>query len=412
MRTALGWGLLCWWVSATSGGPNWPGFRGPTGDGRSDASQAPLHWSETEHVLWKTPIPGHGWSSPVVWGQQVWVTTGTPDGKELFALCLDLATGRVVRTVKVFDVEQPHPKIMAESSYASPTPVIEEARIYVHFGTYGTACLSTSDGATIWERRDLTLDHKEGAGASPALWGDLLILPCDGQDVQYLIALDKKNGKTVWKTERSADFRDTVPYQRKAYATPLVADLAGKPQLISVGARAAYSYDPSSGKELWKVRYKGWSNVSGPVCGHGLVFLNGGFGGLELLAVRPDSAGDVTDSQVAWKLSRNVPKLSSPVLVGDHLFLCSDKGVAGCIEARTGKVLWQERLGGNQSASPVFAAGRVYFAGEDGRTTVLRAGTIFEVLAVNPLKGMMKASPAVVGKALILRTETQLYRIE
>jgi outer membrane protein assembly factor BamB len=412
MRTVVGWVLLCWCAPAVYGGPHWPGFRGPTGDGRSDATQAPLHWSENNHVIWKTAIPGLGWSSPVVWGQQVWVTTATPDGKELFAACIDLGSGRLVHQIKVFEVANPHPKLVPGTSYASPTPVIEEGRIYVHFGTYGTACLNTTDGAKLWERRDLTLDHKEGAGASPVLVDDLLIIPCDGQDVQYLIALDKKTGKTVWKTDRSADFRDTVPYQRKAYATPLVVELAGKQQLISVAARSAYSYDPHSGKELWKVRYQGWSNVSGPVCGHGLVFVNGGFGGLELLAVRPGGIGDVTDREVVWKLSRGVPGLSSPVLLGDHIFQCSDKGVASCIEAKTGKVLWQERIGKEHSASPVAAAGRVYFPGEDGRTTVIRPGPAFEVLAVNPLNGMIRATPAVVGKALILRTESHLYRIE
>jgi outer membrane protein assembly factor BamB len=397
------------WTNAFA---NWPGFRGPTGDGRSSATQAPLHWNETQHVVWKTALPGHGWSSPVVWGNQVWVTTATPDGKELFALCLDLATGQVQRTVKVFDVAKPQPKIMAGSSYASPTPVIEEGRIYVHFGTYGTACLDTADGKKLWERRDLTLDHKEGAGSSPILDGALLTFPCDGQDVQYLVALDKKTGQTVWKTERSADFHGTVPYQRKAYTTPLIIDVPGGRQLISVGARAAYAYDPKTGRELWKVLFKGWSNVSNPIVGRGLVFLSGGFGGLELCAVRPDGEGDVTRSRVVWRMTRAVPGLSSPVWSEDWLFLCSDQGVATCVEARTGRVVWQERLGTPVSASLVVAAGRLYICREDGRTMVLRPGPTYEVLAVNALEGMIRASPAVVGKSLLLRTESHLYRIE
>ena len=407
----LGCALLCAAAPAVAG-PNWPGFRGPTGDGRSDATEAPLRWGEGKNVVWKTPIPRRGWSSPVVWGKQVWVTTGDPDGKELFAVCLDLATGRIVRTVKVFDVESPAPKAVEDPTYAAPTPVIEAGRIYVHFGTYGTACLDTSDGKKLWERRDLTVDHKEGPGSSPVLFGELLIFPCDGQDVQYLIALDKKTGKTVWKTDRSADFRGTVPYQRKAYGTPLVADLPGGPQLISVGARAGYGYDPKTGKELWKVTFKGWSGVSNPVCGHGLVFVNHGFGAPGLWAVRPDGKGDVTNSRVAWKLVRGVPGLSSPVLVGDWLFLCSDQGVASCVEAKTGKVVWQERLGGSFAASPVLAGGRLYFCSEGGKTTVLKPGPQFEVLAENRLDGRVRASPAVVGKSLLLRTDTHLYRIE
>jgi len=411
MRTACGC-LLLFWATQAWAGPHWPGFRGPNGDGHSDASQAPLHWSETRSVAWKTADPGLGWSSPVVWGQQVWVTTATPDGKELFALSVDFATGRVVHKVKVFDVDQPHPVIVAGTSYASPTPALEEGRVYVHFGTYGTACLDMADGSKRWERRDLTLDHKEGAGASPLLVGNLLILPCDGQDVQYLIALDKKTGRTVWKTERSADFQGTVPYMRKAYTTPLLADLPGGQQLIAIGARAAYAYDPRTGKERWRVNCGGWSNVSGPVVGHGLVFFNTGFGKLGLWAVRPEGTGDVTDSHVAWKLAKGVPGLSSPVLVNDWLFLASDQGIAGCVEAKTGKLLWQERIGTSLSASPVVAAGRVYFTSEDGKTTVLRPGPKFDVLAVNALTGTSKASPAVVGKSLLLRTDTHLYRIE
>ena len=412
MRTLIACVLLSCLASPAGAGPNWPSFRGPTSDGRSDAATTALRWSETRNIAWKTGISGEGWSSPVVWGDQVWVTSATPDGKKLFALCVDLATGRILRKIKVFHVEKPHPKLVAGSSYASPSPVIEAGRVYVHFGTYGTACVDTNNGKKLWERRDLTLDHKEGAGSSPALFGDLLILHCDGQDVQYVIALDKQTGKTKWKTDRSADFRETVPYQRKAYATPLVADLPEGRQLLSVGARAAYGYDPATGKELWKVHYTGWSNVSNAVYGGGLVFVNCGYGQAELWAVRPNGKGDVTDSHMVWKLSRGVPGLSSPVLIGDWLFICSDDGLAGCVQAKTGKLLWQQRLGGKVSASPVFAGGRLYIAREDGRTSVLRAGPTFELLAVNPLEGMIRASPAVVGRALILRTESHLYCIE
>jgi outer membrane protein assembly factor BamB len=412
MRTVFAWLLLLGCTSPAFAGPNWPAFRGPTGDGHSDATQAPLHWSEDKNVVWKTPIPGEGWSSAVVWGDQIWLTTATPDGTELFAVCVDLGSGRVIHHVKVFDVEKPHPKQVEGSSYASPTPVVEAGRVYVHYGTYGTACLDTANGKKLWERRDLTLDHKEGAGSSPVLAGDRLIFPCDGQDVQYLVALDKRTGKTAWKTERSADFRNTVPFQRKAYTTPVLADLPGGRQVVSVGARAAYGHDPETGRELWKVRFRGWSNVSSPVAGNGLVFVNCGYGQPELWAVRAGGTGDVTDSHLARKLTRGVPAVPSPIVVGDHLFVGNDKGLLACVEAETGKVLWQERLGAALSASPVLAAGRLYFSTEDGRTTVLRPGPTFEVLAFNSLEGTIKASPAVVGKCLILRTATHLYRIE
>lgn len=412
MRTLLTWVLAGGWVATVPAADPWPAFRGPTGDGFSAAAQAPVHWAEDQNVAWKTAIPGLGWSSPVVWGDQVWLTTATLDGKELSALCLDYATGRITLTVKVFDVAQPQPRLVEGTSYASPTPVIEDGRLYVHYGTYGTACLDTADGRKRWERRDLTLDHKEGAGSSPVLAGDRLVIHCDGQDVQYLVALDKQTGRTAWKTDRSVDFRDSVPYQRKAYTSPLLIERDGRRQLVSVAARAAYGYDLRDGRELWRVSYRGWSNVSGPVYGHGLVFVNVGYGQQELWAVRPDGAGDVTASHVAWKLSRGVPGLASPVLVGDYLYLATEKGIGSCVEARTGRVVWQERLGVGFSASPVLAAGRLYWTAEDGRTTVLRPGPTVEVLAVNRLEGTVKASPAVVGKALLLRTDTHLYRIE
>jgi outer membrane protein assembly factor BamB len=410
VRTALVLALA--WAGAASAGPNWPAFRGPSGDGHSDASEAPLRWSESKHILWKTAIPGHGWSSPVVWGKQIWLTTATADGKELSAVCVDRDSGKVVHQTKVFDVEKPQPKIVAGSSYASPTLVVEEGRLYAHFGTYGTACLDTATGKKLWERRDLTLDHKEGAGSSPILFGDLLIFACDGQDVQYLIALDKRGGKTVWKTERTADFRDAVPYQKKAYGTPLLIEVSGATQLVSVAARAIYGYDPRTGKELWRVTHRGWSNVSGPVLGAGRVYFSTGFTKPEVWAVRPDGKGDVTDNHIVWRLARQAPGLPSPLFADGRLYLCSDKGVASCVEAETGKVLWQERLGADAAASPILAAGRVYFTDEEGRTTVLKAGPKYEVLAVNRLDGAVKASPAVVGKSLILRTETHLYRIE
>ncbi|MGE3803726.1 MAG: PQQ-binding-like beta-propeller repeat protein [Gemmataceae bacterium] len=393
-------------------GANWPAFRGPNGDGHSDAAEVPLRWSEDKNVVWKTALPGHGWSSPVVWGKSVWLTTATAEGKELFALELDLDTGKLLRKIKVFDVAEPKPKIVEGSSYASPTPIIEAGRLYVHFGTYGTACLNTADGKKIWERRDLELDHKEGAGSSPLLYKNLLFIPCDGQDVQYLAALDCKTGKTIWKTQRTADFKNTVPYQRKAYVTPVIAKVGEHDQLISPGARAAYAYDPVTGRELWKITYKGWSNVSGPVCGHGLVFLNAGYGAIELIAVKPTGMGDVSASHIDWRLAQGIPGLSSPVLVGEHIYVCTEKGVASCIEAKTGKVIWKERLNGPVSASPIAVADRIYFPDENGRTTVIAASPKFKVLAVNALDGKLRASPAVAGKSLLLRSDSHLYRIE
>ncbi|MBI5690314.1 MAG: PQQ-binding-like beta-propeller repeat protein [Verrucomicrobia bacterium] len=402
---------------------SWPQFRGPTGQGISAATGLPTQWSETEHVRWKTAIPGKAWSSPVVWGDQVWLTTATEDGRELSALAVDRETGKIRHHLKLFAVAEPQ---YADkfNSYGSPTPVIEEGRVYVTFGSPGTACLDTRTGKVLWERRDFVCNHWRGAGSSPTLWGDLLILHFDGADRQYVVALDKRTGRTVWETPRSIDFQDLTPEGkpirdgdfRKAFSSPLVVEHDGRPLLISVGSKATYGYDPRTGKEWWRVEERRHhSGTVRPVVGHGMVFTATGLAKGELWAVRLGGSGVVTDTHVAWKLTRNVPNRPSPVLVGDLLFLVDqDGGVASCVEARTGEVIWRERLPGtgNHSASPIAAEGRVYFFNEGGHGVVIAAAREFRVLAQNKLEGGFMASPAVAGRALFLRTRTHLYRIE
>lgn len=402
---------------------NWPQFRGPTGQGHSSAIGLPLTWSETENVKWKTPIPGKAWSSPVVFGQRIWLTTATEDGTELFALSLDRATGRILHHLKLFHVEKPQ---YADrfNSYGSPTPAIEAGRVYITFGSPGTACLDAETGRVLWERRDLPCNHWRGAGSSPTLWRDLLILHFDGADYQYVVALDKATGKTVWKTDRSVDFRDLnaegKPTRdgdfRKAFSSPLVIEHEGKPVLISTGSKATYAYDPATGKELWRVEEnRHHSGTVRPVVGHGMVYTATGLARGELWAVKLGGSGVVTDSHVVWKVARNVPNRPSPLLVGDLLFMIDqDGGVASCLDARTGEVLWRERLPGtgNHSSSPVHADGRIYFFNENGDGTVIAASREFKVLAENKLETGCMASPAVAGQALFLRTKTHLYRIE
>ena len=394
-------------------GETWPQFRGPTGDGHAKAKGLPLTWSESRNVRWKTAIHGRGWSSPVIWGKQIWLTTATKDGKELFAVCVDRQTGKVVHDRKVFDVASPQ-SIAGVNTYASPTPVIEAGRLYVHFGTYGTACLDTRTGKTLWARRDLNCDHHMGPGSSPILFEKLLIFPMDGCDVQYVAALDKATGKTVWKTDRSVDYRRVHRFCRKAFSTPIVVKWRNRLQLVSPAAKAVMAYDPRTGKELWKIRYGGWSMTPRPLFGHGLVFLIIDYDNPELWAVRPDGEGDVTDTHVAWKIPRGkqMPSTPSKLLVGELLFMVGDKGTASCVEAKTGHVVWRKRLGGQYWASPIHADGRIYLFGHRGVITVLEPGREYKALAVNRLNGRMMASPAVAGKALFLRTETHLYRIE
>jgi outer membrane protein assembly factor BamB len=397
--------------SFASAGDNWPDFRGPAMDGHSDAKELPLEWSEQKNVRWKTAIVGKGWSTPVIWGEQIWLTTATSDGKQLYALCLNKESGEVTQRIKVFEVDKPEP-VNATNSYASPSPVIEAGKVYVHFGTYGTAAINTETGSIIWKRSDLTLDHKEGPGSSPVLYKDLLILTCDGTDVQYMTALESASGETKWTTKRSVSFGFFPGDMRKAFSTPLIAQIDGKPQLITSGAQSAYGYEPESGKELWRLGYGGFSNASRPVVGQGMMFLNTGYMRAQLLAVKLGGNGVIPDSEVAWKQTSAVPNKPSPILVDDLLYMVSDGGVATCLDTKTGEAVWTKRLGGNFSASPIAAAGRIYISDQDGKTFVFKPGREYEQLAANKLDDGCMASPAVSGKAIYLRTKTCLYRIE
>ncbi len=411
---------------------DWPQFRGPNGDGRSDSRDLPLTWSESENVTWKTPVHGRAWSSPVISGDQIWLTTATEDGRELFVVCADRGSGKILRDEKIFDVEKPQ-FCHQFNSYASPTPVIEPGRVYVTFGSPGTACLDSKTGKVLWERRDFVCNHYRGAGSSPILHGDLLIMNFDGSDHQFVVALDKRSGKTVWRKERSIDFKDldadgkpqTEGDLRKAFATPQVASLDGRQVLISQGAKSTYAYDPMTGEELWRVEER-TSHSAGtrPLVGFGMIFVPTGWSQGQILAIRPGKPGEVIDAnaetaggangqlQIAWKTKRNAPKKPSLLLVDDLLFGIDDGGVAACLEAKTGAEVWRERVGGNYSASPVCAEGRIYFFSEEGKTTVVQAGRQFKVLAENRLADGFMASPAIAGKAFFPRTRTNLYRIE
>ena len=398
----------------------WPQYRGPEGDGIARGSNPPLTWSETSNVAWKTPVHGRAWSSPVILDGQVWMTTATADGKELFAIALDQATGTVLYDFKLFDVENPqyaHPF----NSYASPSPVLEPGRAYLTFGSPGTAAIDTKTGKVLWQRRDLECNHFRGAGSSPVIFRDLLIMHFDGSDVQYIVALNKHTGETVWRTPRSVDYRDVLPDGRiqadgdfrKAFATPHVITLDGRPLLISLGGRATYAYDPMTGKELWRLEErKSHSPSTRPVFGHGLLFYPTGFDSSSLVAVRPEGAGDVTDTNVVWRFSRSVPNKPSILLVGDLIYMINDVGIATAVEAKTGEMVWQSRVGGTFSASPIYAAGRIYLFDEDGKTTVVAEGREYKVLAENQLDNGFMASPAVAGDALFLRTKTDVYRVE
>ncbi len=407
---------------------DWPEFRGPRGDGNVSAPGDahpigfPLHWSETNNIKWKTEVPHRGWSTPVVLDGQVWLTTATLEGHDYFAICVDAETGKVRFNERVFHTDNPEPLGNGASMncYATPSSFIEPGRVYVHFGSAGTACLATGTGKVLWQRNDLPCRHYRGASSSLVSFENLVILTFDGADLQYLAALDKKTGATIWKTNRSVAWNDeNVPGPmakdgdlRKAHSTPLIATVGGKPQMLSAGAKAAYGYDPRTGKELWKVQYADWSVAPRPIYDRGLAFFVTGLMKKELWAVKPDGQGDVTDTHVAWKLKTHVGKYASPILVDGLIYTAAEESFISCVEAATGQVVWTERIGGQYAASPIYADGRLYFFSQDGTTTVLKPGRTFEVLATNTLANGFMASPAVSGKAFYLRTKTDLYRVE
>ena len=380
---------------------DWPQFRGPTGQGHSDEQGLPLNWSETTNVRWKIAIPGKGWSSPVVQGDRIWLTTATDEGKSLRALSIDRNSGAILQNIEVIRLKSAK-LTNSKNSFASPTPVIDGERVYVHFGAYGTACL-TQSGEIVWKTRLEYDNGQHGTGGSPIVYEDLLIISCDGNDVQFVVALDKLTGKVKWKKSREG-------YQ--AYTTPLVVSLPGGDQLISPGALRAVAYEPRSGKELWQVRYgEGFSNVPRPVYGDGLVFICTGFQQPSMLAVRLDGKGDVTNSKVEWKLDRGVPLTPSPLLVGNELYMVTDNGIATCVDAKTGKEYWRARVGGNHSASPIYADGRIYFLSEEGESVVIAPGQQLKHLTTNQLDGRTLASMAVSSGSIFIRSETHLYRI-
>ena len=406
-------GLVC-------AGECWPMFRGPQGNGAVADARLPLLWSETNNVRWKIAVPYLGWSSPVVQGDQIWMTSATEKGQDYFAYCVEAKSGKMLFEKHLFHSDTPEPLGNAVNCYASPTPVIEKGRVYVHFGSYGTACLDTGTGEVLWKREDLKCRHYRGPGSSAILYRDLLILTFDGVDVQYVIALDKRSGKTVWKNDRAIEWKDLDEKgqpkrdgdMRKGFATPLVIDVGGKDQLISPASSMLFSYDPGTGKEIWRIRNTAYTPAVSPVFGSGLVLAVTGHGAAEMLAIRPDGANDVTDSHVAWRaVGKDVPLTPSPVVLDGLLYMLSDNGVVTCFETGSGKTVWRELLGGNYLASPIHDGTRIYFFSASGKTTVIRAGRTFEKLAENKLASGFMASPAVAGDSLILRTKTHLYSI-
>ncbi len=419
---------------AAASGLEWPEWRGPGGQGHAspEARNLPVQWAADTHVAWRCDLPGRGWSSPLIDGDRIWLTTAIEtearpedvqrrlksntgdqpltllEKVEFMALCVDRRNGKLLRTVPLGTERDPQ-WVHTLNSYASPTGVMEKDRVYLHFGTFGTYGLDSSSGRVLWANTNLHIMHENGPGSSLVLSGQHLVFHLDGSDSQSVVALEKKTGKVAWRTSRSG-MMNANPQLKKSYATPAIMRLDGKDVLLSQGADWLYAYEPATGSELWKVKYGnlGFSLSSRAVFGHGNMYLCTGYARSEVHAIRLDA----NPPSHAWKYAKGAPTMSSPLLVGDELYFVSDTGgMFTCLDARTGAEVYRERLGGNHCASPLLADGRIYLCDREGGTTVIEPGRQFRRVAVNKLPGQIMASPAAVTDSLYLRTDKALYRI-
>ena len=387
----------------------WSEFRGPGQMGHSEVENVPTEWSATDNVAWKIPVPGKGWSSPVVVGSRVFLTTAVESGSStsLRALAFNSATGNQIFSIEVFRAKKRD--IHKKNSHASPTPVYEDGKLYVHFGPDGTACLDANSGRVEWRQEDLTFPPVHGNGGSPVIVGDRMIFSCDGAETPYVAGLDKKSGVVMWKTPR--DVEVARPF---SFSTPLAMEINGKQQVVIPGSGAVMAYDPEFGKEIWRFRYgEGYSVVPRPVLARNMLFFMNGFSGNTLFAIAADGDEDITLSHLIWKNSKNVPKESSCIIVDDLLYMNDDKGVLSCLGIGTGGVpVYQERLaGGNYSASPIYAGGHLYFHSGEGVTTVIKPGRFFKKVAENDIGEFGLSSFGVADGALFIRTESSLFKI-
>jgi outer membrane protein assembly factor BamB len=406
----------CLAVSQSEGSQSWTHFLGKSQNNIvTDAPQLPVEWDAQKGVRWRAEIPGEGWSSPLVADGKIWMTTATDNGQSLRVVCVDFEKGGILHDTEIFHLEAA-PVKHRRNSHASPTGILEGDRLYVHFGTHGTAALNTKTGKVLWKQQDLKLDHMNGPGGSLADYGDLLLVPCDGSDVQYEVALSKATGEIVWKTERSAKpFLQTIPADmRKAYGTPFVLKTDTGVLSFTTASTRLYALNPINGQEQWYLNYgKGFSNVPLPATDGKTLVICTGFMKPEVWAVKLEGAsGDVSESHVLWKQKTAAPDQATPVISNGLVFTVSSGGIASCLDLQTGDVRWRERIGSDFAATPLVANGLVYFSDCQGNTTVVKAKAEFEVVAKNSLPEGQMASPAVIGNTLVVRSKAALYRIE
>lgn len=397
---------------------DWPEFRGPQRQGQSSATGLPTEWNgaDNKNVMWKAAVPGVGWSSPVVIGDRIYLTTAVPTGGEekpeadrsLRALCLGAADGKILWDKEIFlQVGAKAARVHQKNSHASPTPIYENGRLYVHFGHEGTACLNAQDGSPVWRTQEFAYTPVHGNGGSPVVEGDLLIFSEDADKDPAVLALDKNTGKLRWRFARVSDAT-----RKFSFCTPLVIDVNGKRELITAGSGVVNALDPQTGAEIWKARYdQGYSVVPRPVYAHGMIFMSTGYDKPVALGIKADGAGDVTDTHIVWRSEKFAPHNPSMVVVGDEVYMVADNGVLTCADAKTGQIHYQERCTGPISASILAADGKLYLQDEKGLGVIVKPGKKFEILAKNDLGERSLASYAVVGQDLLIRTQQNLWRV-
>jgi outer membrane protein assembly factor BamB len=405
--------------SVNSQDKNWTHFRGSKLNGLAETENIPLQWVDSD-IKWKTEIHDEGYSSPVVYNDQIWVTTAKSDGKELYAVCIDFKTGKVIYDIKVFTPDQVENK-NSMNTYATPTPSIEKGFVYVHYGNLGTACINSANGSIVWKRTDFKCKHVQGPASSSLIYKNLLILHFEGTDIRYIVALDKSNGELIWRSERP-----TEPYEpltvigRKAYITPIVIDVKGRDMLISNGSAICIAYDPNTGKEIWRVIGGAESTIAMPFTEKGILFWYTGFmvdsnntKFTELLAVDPNGKGDITGTNVLWKrrddLSQN--QMLTPVIKDGLIYTVTTRNNLMCIDALNGKEIWSTHVTSNYNASPIYINGNIWFFSVKGEVLVIKAGTKYEIVAQNKMDSGIWATPAILRNSMILRTQKYLYRI-
>lgn len=406
----------------------WPDRQGPTRDGmipESEVARLPAEWDEAsgKGMAWKTELQDEGHSSPVIGGDMVWFTAGTTDGHKMYVYGINRHDGKIVHHKLLFENESPEELGNPMNNYAAPSPALEEDGLYVHFGTYGTAKLDPKTAKVIWQRRDINVRHYRGPGSTPVIFDDLLILTCDGIDQQFVMALDKMTGKTVWKTSRTTDYGDLdasgKPTRdgdlRKAFGTPTIAQVGGQTQLLSVGSRAAFGYDIRTGKEIWTLRHTEFNASARPLVHGDIAYINTGSERSHLMALKLDAEakGDLSETpRVLWDRAKRNAVLSSPIWVNGYIFQATGAAVGTCADPKTGEDVWSERISpGKFVASPIATKDRIYFMSDTGDVTVVAATPEYKVLSTGKFDSPVTASPAVADGAIFVRTKTHLCKV-